>query len=132
MYEIKRMIEAKGLGVHKDRWTHTSSGMVVTGAHVSDDLLAPSNKHHVKLRDKLKTLDATSDAAERLTLVDSLVGMTSNALSTYPVGTELHERAMKRRQWLHGERRDLQRKIEEDFTRQKDSKIIEISAELPW
>ena len=84
------------------------------------------------MRDKLKSLDATIDPLERVALVSSLVGMTTNALAIYPAGTEPHQRAAKRKQWLHAERLKLQKLIEDEYDGRQARKHIINSEDVPW
>jgi RNA-directed DNA polymerase len=131
MYEIRRLIEAKGFYVHKCKWRQATCGMVITGSHVSESAIAPSNKHHVKMREGLSRLDSTTDEVARLSLVHSLLGMTANALGIYRADSGAYQRAMKRRQWLHAERRRLELAIE-NVRAPAHSKEIVASTELPW
>jgi RNA-directed DNA polymerase len=132
MHEIRRLIESKGFRHHKEQSRHTASGIVVTGSHVSKKLVAPANKHHLKMFEKLKTLDETSDPSERLALVNSLIGMTTNAMAIYPRHAEAFKRAAKRQQWLHGQRRELRKEVGEICGKTAKTIIVSDSVELPW
>ena len=133
IYEVKRLIETKGLGHHKEQCRHTSSGIVVTGTHVSSKVIAPANKHHLKFRDKLRQLDRTSESHDRLALVTSLLGMIDNALAIFSAGAPARERAKKRRQWLHNERRRLRKETEDKHVlASKEMLATTIDKEVPW
>jgi hypothetical protein len=55
-----------------------------------------------------------------------------NALAIYPVDAEPYHRAVKRQQWLHGERQKLQEKLESNYMSCAPKEIIVNSDEVPW
>ena len=50
---IRRETARKGLETHKLQRRRIKRGMMITGIYISNDTIAPSNKTHVKIRDKL-------------------------------------------------------------------------------
>jgi hypothetical protein len=134
VYRIKQQIESKGLQHHKEVQKHISSGMIVTGTFVESEQTAPANKHHLKLRDKLNTLDQTQEPAARLKLINSLIGMTNSSLAMYSINNPARERALKRKQWLNNEQRALTEKLELIYTQgtQKAAIPIPDGSDAPW
>jgi hypothetical protein len=61
-----------------------------------------------------------------------LIGLTDTALAIYPPQADASKRAAKRQQWLHEQRRQLKKKIEENFNLKSKKIIPADSNEMPW
>ena len=108
---IRREIARKGLETHKLQRRRIKRGMVITGIYISNDTIAPSNKTHVKIRDKLQRLSTTDDPEEKLKLVQSLIGSHNHCLMVYPADSPQALQVKRRKAWLHQKRRELEKKI---------------------
>lgn len=106
---IKGFIHNKGLRYHKVQRRLRISGAVVTGHYLHRKGVAAANKHHLGVRDALAQLDATTDPVLRLKLVRSMIGKTDHARRIYLPSSPVRKRLDQRRDWLHVERRRLQR-----------------------
>jgi RNA-directed DNA polymerase len=111
--EVRDAIEVKGLRHHKEQRRGLSKGIVVTGAFISSKGPSPANKSHLRMRAKLEELDCTTDPNKRIGLVQSLIGMTNQARIVYSKRSLGFERASRRLQWLHTERRRLEASLNE-------------------
>jgi len=105
--DIIRLIERKGLKAHKAQRSTARKGIVITGTFIGPKGPAPANKSHLKMHAKLMQIEAESDPAVRVKLVQSAIGMVNHQLTIYPDGGEDHSRLKARRQWLWNEFRSL-------------------------
>jgi RNA-directed DNA polymerase len=132
MWTIKGIIHAKGLKYHKVQIRERLSGAIVTGHYIHRGGIAAANKHHLGVRDSLAELDSVTGTADRLKLIRSLIGKTNHGRAIYIAGTAVRVRLDSRRDWLHTERRSLER---ERFIRPAAHPIIPQAADdmsLPW
>lgn len=124
---IRREIARKGLKTHKLQKKRTKRGTVITGVFVSNDTVAPANKIHVRIRDKLQQLSTTDDLVEKLKLIQSLIGSHDYCLMIFPADSPQALRFKRRKAWLHQERRQLEKKIEH---RTEAAKSLPLSSEV--
>ena len=107
--DIKRIIHNFGYRYHKVRRHPIASRPIVTGVRLTYDGLAPGRKAHIKMRDSLGLLTSTGETAERLAIVNSLIGMNWSKAVIYDSGHPAQCRIKRQRQWLTGERKRLER-----------------------
>ena len=131
LWTVRQMIHAKGLKSHKAQLRHTHLGAIVTGHYLRPNGISPANKHHLGVRDALAALDVTLSSPERLKLLYSLIGKTNYARGICPLGSAVRLRLDKRRDWLHGQRRFIQRR---SFitTPARPIPVLNNNPGLPW
>ena len=131
LWTIRQMIHAKGLKSHKAQLRYTHLGAIITGHYLHPTGMSAANKHHLGVRDAMAALDLTPNSPERLRLLHSLIGKTNYARGIYQPGSALRARLDKRRDWLHGERRYIQR---QSFISQpaKPISVLNDDFSLPW
>jgi RNA-directed DNA polymerase len=132
IWMVKQFIHVKGLKYHKVKVRALSRGVVVTGHFLTQSGMAPANKHHVGVRDSLRELDNTTEPTARLSLVRSLIGKTNHARGIYAPESSVRARLDRRRDWLHTERRRLEKR---PVITNSDARIIATDPKdtaLPW
>jgi RNA-directed DNA polymerase len=132
LWEVKQIINAKGLKYHKVKMRHLHLGVIVTGYHLRRARIAAANKYHLGVRDSLRELDDSTEPAARLKLVRSLIGKVNYARGIYDPATSVRGRLDRRRDWLHTERRRLE--AQPVITEPLDPEAFESSPadSIPW
>jgi len=101
--DITRLIAAKGLKTHKTQRSSERRGIVITGTFIGPNGPAPANKSHLKMIEKLRSLDLETNPDERIKLLESLLGMVNYQMTIFTDDSENYHRLKKRRQWLWNE-----------------------------
>lgn len=112
LFGIKGAIRRKGLYYHKIHRRSARRGMVMTGVFVSQNGLSPSRKSHLKMKDGLSLLQNEELDDTRLKIVKSLIGQNSFMAHVYGESDPRRQRLITQRQWLHTERRRLEKNVE--------------------
>lgn len=121
LFKIKGAIKHKGLSYHKVQRRKARRGMVMTGVHVSKRGQAPSYKSHTKMRDGLALLKTATLVKDRLAIVRSLLGQNAYMAHVYCDTDPRRKRLLSQRQWLHNERRALERTLNEQQGNQAEA-----------
>jgi RNA-directed DNA polymerase len=132
IWTIKQIINAKGLRYHKVQVRVRNLGAIVTGHYLHRGGVAAANKHHLGVRDSLAGLDSTADPTARLKLVRSLIGKTNYARGIYVPHTAVRDRLDRRRDWLHAERRHLEREAFTTHPSEPPKIFGQGDTGLPW